>query len=174
MAELCAIVGNSGSGKSTSIRNLDPQSTFIINVAKKPLPFKGFKKNYKQLIQNPETKKWEGNLYNTSDVDKIGQVLKLIDKTMTNIKTVIIDDAQYIMAFEAMDRAGEKGFDKFTQIAQHFYSVLKNSMDLREDLKVFVLAHAENTGDSLNPSYKIKTQGEHFAPNTPNSVNSKL
>ena len=159
MAELCAIVGNSGSGKSTSIRNLDPNSTFIINVAKKPFPFKGFKKNYKSLIQN-EDKKWIGNLYNTSDVDKISQVLKLIDKTMPNIKTIIIDDAQYIMAFEAMDRAGEKGFDKFTQIAQHFYLVLKGAIDLRDDLKVFVLVHAENTGDAINPNYKIKTQGK--------------
>ena len=46
MAELCAIVGNSGTGKSTSIRTLDPKSTFIINVARKPLPFRGAKKNY--------------------------------------------------------------------------------------------------------------------------------
>ena len=64
------------------------------------------------------------------------------------------------MAFEAMDRAGEKGFDKFTQIAQHFYLVLKGAIDLRDDLKVFVLVHAENTGDSLNPNFKIKTQGK--------------
>ena len=50
MAELCAIVGNSGSGKSTSIRNLDPKSTFIINIAKKALPFKGFKKRTEILF----------------------------------------------------------------------------------------------------------------------------
>lgn len=160
MAELIAIVGNSGSGKSTSIRTLDPQTTFIINVAKKPLPFKGFKKNYKQLIQNQETKKWEGNLYNTSDVDKIGQVLRLIDKIMPHIKVVIIEDSQYLMSFEAMDRASEKGYDKFTQIAQHYYSVLKGSLDLREDLKVFTLTHSENIGDALNPYFKIKTQGK--------------
>ena len=109
MAELIGIVGNSGSGKSTSIRNLDPNSTFIINVAGKPLPIKGYKKNYKLLKQNPETKKFEGNLYNTSDVIKIAQILKIIDKTRPEIKVVIIEDAQYIMAFEAMDRASEKG-----------------------------------------------------------------
>ena len=97
MAELCAIVGNSGSGKSTSIRNLDPKSTFIINIAKKALPFKGFKKNYKPLIQG-EDKKWTGNLYNTSDVTKIGQILKLVDKTRPEIKVVVLEDAQYLMA----------------------------------------------------------------------------
>ena len=48
MADLIAVVGASGSGKSTSLRNLDPETTFIINVAGKPLPFKGFRKNYKQ------------------------------------------------------------------------------------------------------------------------------
>jgi len=98
MAELIAVVGNSGSGKSTSLRNLDPSSTFIINVAGKPLPIRGYKKNYKPLVMNTETKKYEGNLYNTSDVTKIAQILKIIDRTRPEIKTVIIEDAQYIMA----------------------------------------------------------------------------
>ena len=160
MADLIAVVGASGSGKSTSLRNLDPETTFIINVAGKPLPFKGFRKNYKQLVQNPETKKFEGNLYNTSDVAKIGQVLRVIDKTRPEIRTVIIEDAQYLMAFEAMDRSSEKGYDKFTQIASNFYSILKESMNMRDNLKVCVLTHSENTGDPLNPSYKIKTIGE--------------
>lgn len=160
MAELGAIVGESGSGKSTSLRNLDPNKTFIINIANKPLPIPGYKKNYKPLIKNPETQLWEGNLYNSSNVDKISQVLTLIDKTMPHIEQVIIDDSQYIMSFEAMDRAGEKGFDKFTQIAQHFYSVLKNGMNMRDNLKVFILTHSENIGDALNPSYKIKTMGK--------------
>ena len=49
---------------------------------------------------------------------------------------------------------------KFTQIAQHFYSVLKEVINLRDDLKVFVLCHSENVGDSINPKFKIKTQGK--------------
>lgn len=160
MAELIGIVGNSGSGKSTSLRNLDPTTTFIINVAGKPLPIKGFKKNYKPIVLNPETKKYDGNLYNTSDVTKIGQILKVIERTRPEIKTVIIEDAQYIMAFEAMDRAAEKGYEKFTQMAGNFYSVLKEAMSMRDDLKVCVLTHSENIGDGLNPIYKIKTIGK--------------
>lgn len=160
MADLIAVVGASGSGKSTSLRNLDPKTTFIINVAGKALPFKGFKKNYTLLKQNPETKKFSGNLYNTSDVIKIAQVLKVIDKTRPEIKTVILEDAQYLMSFEAMDRANEKSYDKFTQIASNFYSVLKEAMNMREDLKVCVLTHSENTGDGINPNYKIKTVGK--------------
>lgn len=157
MAELCAIVGGSGSGKSTSIRTLDPKSTFIINVASKPLPFKGAKKNYVPLKKEGE--QWIGNLYNTSDPKKILQVLDIINKIRTEIKVVILEDCQYIMAFEAMDRSAEKGYDKFTQIAANFYSVLKKAISMRDDLKIFVLTHAENTGDVMNPSWKIKTIG---------------
>jgi len=162
LAELGAIVGESGSGKSTSIRNLNPKETFIINVARKALPFRGFKTNYKELALNSETRRYEGNLYNTSSVDKIASVLKVIDKTMPQIKQVIIDDSQYLMSFEAMDRASEKGYEKFTQIAQHFYSILKEAIDMRDDLKVFILTHSENIGDALNPAYKIKTIGKEI------------
>ena len=58
----------------------------------KPLPIKGYKKNYSPFKQDPESKKFSGNLYNTSDVIKIGQILKIIDKGMPNIKTVILED----------------------------------------------------------------------------------
>lgn len=98
MAELGAIVGKSSSGKSTSLRNLDPTKTFVINVANKPLPFKGYKKWYTQLTKDEDTKKFVGNLYNTSNVEKIAQILKVIDKTMPHIEQVIIDDSQYLMA----------------------------------------------------------------------------
>lgn len=159
MSELCAIVGNSGTGKSTSVRTLDPKTTFIINVARKPLPFRGAKKNYVPITKQSDGS-FVGNLYNTSDVDQIEKILKYINLKMPHIQTVVIEDAQYIMAFEAMDRSSEKGFEKFTQMASHFYSVLKNAMSMRDDLKVFVLTHAENVGDVLNPSYKIKTIGK--------------
>lgn len=109
MALLGAVVGESGSGKSTSLRNLDPTKTFIINVANKPLPIKGYKQNYRNLTQDPTSKKFSGNLYNTSSSDKILQILKVINSTMPHIEQVIIEDSQYIMSFESMDRASEKG-----------------------------------------------------------------
>lgn len=68
--------------------------------------------------------------------------------------------SQYLMAFEAMDRAKEKGFEKFTDIGQKFYSILKAGIAMRDDLNVIVLCHAENIGDGLNPIYKIKTIGK--------------
>ena len=59
-----------------------------------------------------------------------------------------------------MDRAGDKGYDKFTQMAQHAYQVLKMAMNMRDDLYVIVSTHSENTGDRMNPFYKMKTLGK--------------
>ena len=160
MAELIAIVGPSGSGKSTSIRNLNPEETFIISTTGKPLPFRGFKAKYKSLKQDPESKAWEGNYYVTSSVDKIGTVLKLINSKMPNIKTIVLDDMQYLMSFEAMDRAKEKSYEKFTEMAQHMYSVFKEAMNMRDDLMFVVCTHSENAGDEMNQNYKIKTIGK--------------
>jgi len=64
------------------------------------------------------------------------------------------------MAFEAMDRAQEKGFQKFTDIAQKFYIVLKNGMTMRDDLNVIVTCHSENIGTADEPQLKIKTLGK--------------
>lgn len=156
MANLIAVVGQSGSGKSTSIRTLNSNETFIINVASKPLPFRGWRTKYTTWCKdNPN-----GNFVNTSDVEQISKILAYIDSKRSEIKNVIIEDAQYIMGFEAMDRAKEKGFEKFTDIGQKFYSILKSGVSMRDNLNIIVLCHSENIGDGLNPVYKIKTIGK--------------
>lgn len=158
MAELIAVVGESGSGKTTSIRNLNPEETFIISTTGKRPGIKGAKKKY------PDFKladgKISGNFYTTSNIDNIRKIMSIIDKKMPYIKVLIIDDFQYIMGFEAMDRAKEKSYEKFTEMAQHVYQVLKSGMDLRDDLFVVVSTHSENTGDNINPYYRIKTLGK--------------
>lgn len=156
MANLIAIVGNSGSGKSTSFRTLDPKETFIINIASKPLPFKGWRTNYMSWDKEHPN----GNFVNTSSVETIGKILQYINSKRTEIKNVIIDDSQYIMSFEAMDRAKEKGFEKFTDIAQKFYSILKTGVLMRDDLNVIVSCHSENVGTADEPQLKIKTIGK--------------
>ncbi len=158
MAELLAIVGESGSGKTTSIRNLNPEHTFIISTTGKRPGIKGANKKYPTF--NVADGKISGNFYATSNVDKIGQMLQIIDKKMPHITTVVIDDYQYVMGFEAMDRAKEKSYDKFTDMAQHAYQVLKTAMNMRDDLYVVVSTHSENTGDRVNPYNKMKTLGK--------------
>lgn len=160
MAELIAVVGESGSGKTTSIRNLDPKSTFIISTTGKRPGIKGAKKKYPDFKINKETKEVSGNFYTTSNIDQIASIMKLINTKMTDIKVLIIDDYQYLQGFESMARVDEKGYSKFTDIAKHAYEVLKSGMDMRNDLYVCILTHSENTGDNINPYYKIKTLGK--------------
>lgn len=160
MAELIAIVGESGSGKTTSIRNLNPETTFIISTTGKRPGIKGAKKKYPDFKINKETKEVTGNFYTTSNIDQIASVMKLINTKMPHIKTLIIDDYQYLQGFESMARVDEKGYAKFTDIAKHAYGVLKSGMDLRDDLFVVIITHSENIGDNINPYYKIKTLGK--------------
>lgn len=160
MAELIAIVGESGSGKTTSIRNLNPETTFIISTTGKRPGIKGAKKKYPDFKINKETKEITGNFYTTSNIDQIASVMKLINTKMAHIKTLIIDDYQYLQGFESMARVDEKGYAKFTDIAKHAYGVLKSGMDLRDDLFVVIITHSENIGDNINPYYKIKTLGK--------------
>lgn len=156
MANLIALVGQSGSGKSSSIRTLNAEETFIINVASKPLPFKGWRSKYTVWSKdNPN-----GNYVNTSDVPTIGKILGYVNTKRPEIKNVIIEDSQYLMGFEYMDRAQEKGFQKFTDIAQKFYSVLKAGMTMRDDLNVIITCHSENVGTADDPQLKIKTLGK--------------
>ena len=160
MAELIAIVGESGSGKTTSIRNLNPETTFIISTTGKRPGIKGAKKKYPDFKINKETKEVTGNFYTTSNIDQIASVMKLINTKMAHIKTLIIDDYQYLQGFESMARVDEKGYAKFTDIAKHAYGVLKSGMDLRDDLFVVIITHSENIGDNINSYYKIKTLGK--------------
>ena len=158
MAELIAIVGESGSGKTTSIRNLDPTKTFIISTTGKRPGIKGANKKYPTFTVSDG--KLTGNFFASANVDQIGKVLQIIDKKMPHITNVIIDDYQYVMGFEAMDRAKEKSYDKFTDMAQHAYQVLKSAMNMRDDLNVIVSTHSENMGDRVSPYYKMKTLGK--------------
>lgn len=88
MSNLIAIVGASGTGKSSSIRNLNPEETFIINVASKPLPFKGWRSKYTTWNKtNPN-----GNFINTSDVSVISSILNYINVKRPEIRNVIIED----------------------------------------------------------------------------------
>lgn len=101
------VVGESGTGKSTSIETLDPKETFIINIKGKPLPFKGFNKNYTIATKdNPD-----GNMVKTDKAAAILKTLSHISENMPHIKTVIIDDFQYMAAEEFMAKALEKGLN---------------------------------------------------------------
>lgn len=152
MANLILILGESGTGKSTSIENLDEKSTFIVQVVNKPLPFKGFKQRFPLLTkENPK-----GNRMVTNKYDVINWALNHANNNLA-VKTIIVDDFQYLLADEFMARANERGYDKFIEIAQHYYQVIKFAEGLREDLNTFFLSHSETTQDGNS---KVKTIGK--------------
>lgn len=157
-AETIAIVGESGTGKSTSLRNLNPETTFIISTTGKPLPFRAWKKKYIPI--KIEGKNVSGNYYVSSKWDQILKILQIIDKMMPHIKQVIIDDFQYVLSYEFVDRATEVGYTKFSELAQHAMEILRYSEKMREDCKMIFLTHSENVGDNVNPKFVIKTVGK--------------
>src|ERR1043166_1747062 len=112
MSNTVLIIGQSGSGKSTSLRNLNPKTTFIINVLDKPLPFKAFRKNYQALTKQNK----DGNYYSTDDWAQVVKCIEMVNKEKPEVTTLVIDDWQYILAHEFMRRVSEKGFDKFSEL----------------------------------------------------------
>ena len=131
------ILGESGSGKSRSIKNLNPNEVAIFNVSGKMLPFK---------TKFPNT-------INTSDYNMIRAKLK-----ENKFKTYIIDDSQYLMAFELFDKVNVSGYGKFTDIAVHFKNLLTTILkETSQDTIVYFLHHSEETA---NGKIKIKTVGK--------------
>ena len=153
MAQSVLVIADSGSGKSTSIRDLDPKETFIINIANKPLPFKGWKKNYTMISKDNQ----KGNMTPVSSAAGIIKAMMHVNDKMSHIKNLVIDDWQYMSSFEYFDRANEKGYDKFTQIAANLAQVAKLPKDMRDDLYIFFLTHSEESTD-VNGHRKVKAK----------------
>lgn len=156
MAQSILVIAESGSGKSTSIENLDPKETFIINVANKPLPFKGWKKKYTIWSKDNPT----GNMYDKSTVPNIEACIKYVNDKRPDIKVLVIDDFQYMSSFEFFERVDEKGYEKFTQIGAGLARIARMPKDLRDDLQIYFLTHAEESSDLEGKKrYKAKTIG---------------
>lgn len=139
MSTTILIIGESGTGKSSSIRTLNHQETIIINVLDKPLPFKGFKNKY--ISKSTDDKK--ANIFSTDKYSKIIESINAVDKNRPEIKNLIIDDFQYIMANAFLTRALERGYDKFTEIGQQAWQIIRSLQSCREDLKCYVLSHSD-------------------------------
>ena len=133
MAEKILIMGESGTGKSTSIRNCDPSITAIVNPVGKPLPFRGSKK-FNTL--NGET-----------DADKICEFMR--NSAKNGAKIIIVDDFQYILAIPFMNRIKESGWDKYNDFGANYYSIIDVCNELPEDVCVYYLTHCETLENGL-------------------------
>lgn len=130
------ILGESGSGKSTSIRNFDPGEVGIFNVASKPLPFR------------KKIPKLDGATYQ--------QILSSLANH--KLKRYVIDDSQYLICFEFFAHAKEKGYDKFTDMALNFYNLIQFVIHRTPpDVIVYFLHHVDTTADG---KLRAKTAGK--------------
>ncbi len=143
-AERVLVLAESGAGKSTAIETLNPTETFIINVAGKSLPFKGWKSKYSEWSKEKNPK---GNMYNSSKSANILACMDYINASRPEIKNLVVDDLFYMAAFELFDRAKESGYNKFTDIAMAFKQVATRPQSYRDDLMVFYLTHPDESVD---------------------------
>ena len=110
MSQIIGIGGFSNSGKSSSLATLNPETTFIISCTPKQLTIPGFRRKYKKL--EIVDGKPQGNWFFSNDFTQVSKVVKIVNKNMPHIKTLVIDDANYLLTQELMTRAMEKGYDK--------------------------------------------------------------
>jgi len=154
MAKVIGIMGESGSGKTTSLRKLNPKSTFIIDADKKGESWKGWRNQYS--IE-------KHNYYPT---DQISTVLKILDKIngnddMKQIKVVVIDTLNGLMVADEVRRMKEKGFDKWVDLAQCVWEMLDHLYELRDDLTVIVICHSQTQKEEDGYTFtRIKTSGK--------------
>ena len=139
MGQLVYILGRSGTGKSYSIRNFPKDKVAVINVQGKVLPFKG-----------------AGSIEQTP-TDNSSNIMKALDIYAHDYKSIVIDDYQYVMSNEFMRRSGERGYDKFTEIARHAWDIANKVRELPADVIVYIMCHTDRDDEG---NEKIKTIGK--------------
>lgn len=145
------IMGDSGTGKSASLRNLDPSKTLLIQCSKKPLPFRAT--GWKVVAEKGDG----GNIFVSDNSAHIVAAMQRTDKPV-----IIIDDFQYLMSNEFMRRVtdnevGNSAFQKYNEIARHAWDVLTAANNLPADKRVYILTHLQT--DDFG-KVKVKTIGK--------------
>lgn len=140
------ILGASGSGKSTSLRNLDPKQTLLIQCIKKPLPFRSA-----AWVVRDATHR-EGNVFQTDDPAKIEALMRGTAKPI-----IVIDDYSQTMVNEMMATIEVKGYEKFTTLAKNAWNIFLAAGDLALEKRVYVLSH---TAVDESGEVRMKTIGK--------------
>lgn len=162
MANAIAVVGDTGTGKSSSIMpdaelgliGLDPKETFIINIKDKPLPMRGWSKQYIPVpVGAPPT---TGNYFASPDAIAIVKMITYLGAHRPDIKNVVLDDGQYIMSEEFMANALKAGYDKFNKMAKNMYDVINAGLTLPKEKNFILLTHSEESEGKTD----IKTLGK--------------
>ena len=162
MSRAILIIGESGSGKTTSLRNLDPKTTFIFDADRKGLSWRGWKKQYSTA---------QKNYLQTSDTKRILAGLDAIDHgDLKHIRVAVIDTLNACMVDDERARMQDKGFNKWADLAWAIWDILTNIHLYRDDLTVVCLAHSQTDRDDADYIFThMKTSGRKLDKIVPES-----
>ena len=147
-------MGESGSGKTTAMRTLDPKSTFYIDCDGKGLSWKGWRSQYNEKA---------GNYWKTDKVQVVQTILENISKNeeYKKVKVIVIDTLNGIMVEDEVRRMKEKNFDKWVDLAQCVWGLLNKAHELRDDLTVIMICHSQTQKEDDGYTFtRIKTSGK--------------
>ena len=156
MSKVIGVMGESGAGKTTAMRNLPPKETFYMDCDKKGLNWKGWKKQYNEANKNY----WSSDSFTV-----VSGLLDKIDKNdnFKHIKYVVIDTLNGLMVAEEMRILAMQGGDKrsaWTDLASNGWNIVNKALTLRDDLTVIILCHSETISDDNGIiRTRIKTNG---------------
>lgn len=152
MAKVICIAGESGSGKTTSMRNLDPKVTYYIDADKKGLSWKGWRTQY-----NEENK----NYLKCDDANTVRQYIRRLANDCPRIKVIVVDTINGLMIADEMRRSKEKGYDKWVDLATCVWDLIVECYDYREDLTIIFTAHTQTEVDDAGYRFtRIQTSGK--------------
>ena len=152
MAKVICIAGESGSGKTTSMRNLDPATTYYIDADKKGLSWKGWRNQY-----NTDKK----NYLKCDDVNIVRNYIKSVAEKCPKIKVIVVDTVNGLMVADEMRRSKEKGYDKWVDLATCVWDLVVDCYDYRDDLTIVFTAHTQTETDESGYRFtRIQTSGK--------------
>lgn len=152
MSKLIGIMGESGAGKTTSLRTLDPKTTYIIDADKKGLSWKGWKQVYS--VENK-------NYIAIDDPLAIRGLCKNINDKAPHIKTIVVDTLNGAMVADEMRRSKDKGYDKWMDLAACVWNIVDDALTYREDLTFIFICHSQtDVNESGFLWTRIKTSGK--------------
>lgn len=152
MAKVICVAGESGSGKTTSMRNLDPKSTYYIDADKKGMSWKGWRSQY-----NEQNK----NYLKCDDANVVRVYIKKLAMDCPRIKVIVIDTINGLMVADEMRRSKEKGYDKWVDLATCVWDLIVECYDYRDDLTIVFTAHTQTETDDAGYRFtRIQTSGK--------------
>lgn len=163
MSQLIGIMGEPGSGKSTSLRSLDPNETYYIDADGKGLNWRGWKSQYS---------KENNNYFKTSFPQMALKIMNNINEKAPKIHYLVIDTVNNLMISEEMRNCKQKGYDKWMDLASYIWDIVETSLILRDDLTVILLFHTQTEMNENGYQFtRIKTNGRKTEKN---NIDSKF